>query len=278
MHPVEPIQTVHLFPPLHGELLDLLRALPPADWERATVAPGWSVRDLVAHLLDTDLRRLASGRDGLAAPTPAAPITTHRELVAFLDELNATWVVAARRLSPRVLTDLHALVGPQVAAYLASRDPDSPATGVAWAGEAQSPAWFDTAREYTEKWLHQQQIRDAVGAPLLIAHHWLHPALDTFVRGLPHTFRTVTAPPETSVTLTITEPLAESWTVSATEVGWRLFVGADPRAVASVTLDPDIAWRVFTKGLAPAVAQQHAELSGDPDLAAHVLELVAIMA
>jgi hypothetical protein len=33
---------------------------------------------------------------------------------------------------------------------------------VAWAGEAESKNWFHVARDYSEKWHHQQQIREAV--------------------------------------------------------------------------------------------------------------------
>jgi hypothetical protein len=136
--------------------------------------------------------------------------------------------IGARRLSPRVLIDLHELVGPQVARLFSSLDPFAPALGVAWAGEEGSAVWFDTAREYTEKWLHQQHIRDAVGAALLTERRWMYPVLDTFVRGLPHTFRTLNASPGTHVTLTVTEPLAESWTITAATGGWQLAKGAAP--------------------------------------------------
>lgn len=95
MDPIEPLQTAHLFLPLHQELLGLLRSLSHEDWERPTAAAGWSVRDMVAHLLDTDLRRLSFQRDGLAPLAPSAPIVTDRDLVAFLDELNATSGCAA---------------------------------------------------------------------------------------------------------------------------------------------------------------------------------------
>jgi hypothetical protein len=35
---------------------------------------------------------------------------------------------------------------------------------VAWAGEAESTNLFDTAREYTERWHHDMQIRSPLGA------------------------------------------------------------------------------------------------------------------
>ena len=64
---------------------------------------------------------------------------------------------------------------------------------VSWAGEARSPVWFDVARELTERWHHQQQIRDAVGADPLTTREFLHPVLDTFMRALPFASRHVTA-------------------------------------------------------------------------------------
>src|SRR6266851_4585015 len=162
MYPLGPIETVTLFPPLHEELMRLLRNLSPEDWQRPTVCTGWMVRDIAAHLLDGDLRRLSFTRDGVFPPPPPAPIQSHQDLVGFLNGLNAEWVRAARRMSPRVLVDLLELTGPQVSAYFASLHPDGEAAfSVGWAGEPVSANWFDTAREYTERWHHQQQIRDA---------------------------------------------------------------------------------------------------------------------
>ena len=73
--------------------------------------------------------------------------------------------------------------------------------------------WFDIGREYTERWLHQQQIRDAVGAPGLTGRAWLHPTLDIFVRALPHTFRHARAAPGSSVRVEIEGEAGGVWTV-----------------------------------------------------------------
>ena len=51
------------FRPLYREIVDLLRTLTAEDWERPTIARAWRVRDVVAHLLDTMLRRLSFHRD-----------------------------------------------------------------------------------------------------------------------------------------------------------------------------------------------------------------------
>ena len=68
--PPGPLITAHLFPTLDAQLIDLLRSLAPDDWERQTIAPRWKVKDVAAHLLDTQLRKLSFGRDGYT-PSPA---------------------------------------------------------------------------------------------------------------------------------------------------------------------------------------------------------------
>ncbi|HEX8904487.1 MAG TPA: maleylpyruvate isomerase N-terminal domain-containing protein [Longimicrobiaceae bacterium] len=124
MEPIPPLYTADLFPPLHGELIGLLRGLSPEDWERPTVAGRWHVRDIVAHLLDIDLRKLSVNRDGHLA-APAEPIRSHEELMRFLNGLNAEWIGAARRLSPRVLVELHSFTGPLVSVRISGEAGDA---------------------------------------------------------------------------------------------------------------------------------------------------------
>ena len=133
MQPLQPIDTRHLFAPLHAELMALLRALAPDDWNRPTIARAWRVRDVAAHLLETQLRRLSGQRDGHRLPPD-------RPLIDYLNDLNATWVAAARRFSPRVIVDLLEATGPTFAAFMESLPlHDRAPFGVAWAkGEARS--------------------------------------------------------------------------------------------------------------------------------------------
>ncbi|MDQ3223076.1 MAG: maleylpyruvate isomerase N-terminal domain-containing protein, partial [Gemmatimonadota bacterium] len=136
---------------LHAELMALLRGLAPADWSRPTACALWSVKDITAHLLDTTLRRLSFGRDGLET-APDTAISGYSDLVAYLNRLNAEWTTATRRLSPPVLIDLLDFTSGQVHAFFQSLDPHSPARfPVSWAGEDVSPNWFDIGREYTER-------------------------------------------------------------------------------------------------------------------------------
>ena len=276
--PVRPVRLVHLFPGLHRELMSVLRRLEPAEWTRPTACALWSVKDIVAHLLDSCLRRLSFGRDGLTA-SPQRLIASYADLVEYLNHLNAEWVAATRRLSPRVLMELMDLVDPQLQAYFESLDPDAPATfGVAWAGEDRSPNWFDIGREYTERWLHQQQIREAVRMPGLNARPWLHPALDIFVRALPYTYRKLEAQPGTSLRFEVRGDAGGVWTLARIEGRWLLYAGLDPGAAARVSLDQETAWKLFSKGLSAEQVARDIHIEGDLRLGQPVLGALAVMA
>jgi uncharacterized protein (TIGR03083 family) len=279
MKPAEPIFVTGVYAQLHDELMALLKSLSSDEWHKPTAAGQWQVRDIVAHLLDSDIRRLSFQRDNAPQVPPDKPIESYRDLVDFLNQLNADWVKAARRISPQLLIEFHALTGPRVAALFQSLDPFGSALfGVAWAGEEGSLNWFDIAREYTEKWHHQQQIRDAVGAAPLHERKWLFPVLDTFLRGLPHTYRELAAEDGTRIVFHITSDAGGEWTLSRENNAWKLYSGSADAAACTVRMDGDTAWRLLTKGLSRESAAARVEFSGNVSLGHPILGMLAVMA
>lgn len=278
LRPVAPVFLVDLLPGLHHQMMTLLRGLGPSDWDLPTACTLWSVKDIAAHLLDGSLRRLSFGRDRLeAAPVPV-PVS-YAELVAYLNRLNAEWTTAARRLSPRILMDLLDSTAPQVHAFLRSLDPHAAALfSVAWAGEDSSPNWFDIGREYTERWLHQQQIREAVGAPGLTGREWLAPTLDIFMRALPFTYRDVAAATGQAVRFDIEGEAGGVWTLVRENAGWRLFTGSDGTPGARVSLGQETAWKLFSKGLTRDRARATIRIDGNQQLGEPVFSSLAVMA
>ncbi len=279
LQPVGPIFVAHLFAELHQLLVALLRGLEEEQWESPTVCGSWTVRDVAAHLLDGDLRRLSFQRDGLPLLQPDEPITGYHSLLRFLDQLNADWVRAARRLSPAVLIAMLELSGRELAAFFQTLDPYAISSmGVAWAGEDTSPNWFDLAREYTEKWMHQQHIRDAVGLPGIDTQQLMYPVLDTFMRALPHAYRNTNAMEGATILFTIAGPAGGVWSLRREGERWQLYHGGAEHAEAHITLGQDTAWRIFTKGLDIKDARARVEVRGDERLAGVFLQTVAIMA
>src|SRR5690349_2036680 len=115
---LKPVLTAHLFRKLERMLVELLRSLGPDDWEKSTISRRWKVKDVAAHLLDTQLRRLTICRDGY---TPeAATISSQTELVAFVNRLNREGVSMYRRLSPGILISLMETISAQTCAYFES--------------------------------------------------------------------------------------------------------------------------------------------------------------
>lgn len=276
-----PIETLPLFPELSRRFVALLESLAPKDWEKP-VSAQWRVRDVVAHLVDTSLRRLSMQRDGHANKSAPAG-DDYASLLAYLNRLNAEWVAAMDRLSPRVLVELVRSNDAQMHALFSSLDPTGPAMWpVAWAGETQSQNWFDIAREYTEKWHHAQQVFEAAGRPSTITGRALmHPFVDTLMRGLPQGLRACEAPASTAIRIDVAGEAGGEWSVVRDGAMWRLCEPQSPRATTAVTMSQDEAWKVLMKRISAADARARYKsiwIVGDQKLGDAILETVCVMA
>jgi uncharacterized protein (TIGR03083 family) len=273
---LNPILCAHLLRPVDEKLIDLLSALAPGEWELQTVAPLWKVRDVAAHLLDTALRKLSQVRDSCCVE--AAAIRSPQDVVTLVNRLNREGVTVYRRLSPRVLIDMMKLVSKQFADFHEALNPFAAATfNVSWAGEETSLNWFDTARELTERWHHQQQIRLATDRPGIMIRELYHPVLDCFLRGLPHAFLEVKASLGTVLLVEISGECGGQWFLERGPEAWNLVEGSGSDVTTRVTVPQELAWRLFTKGLDRSSACAQLEINGDRDLGERILELTAIV-
>ena len=229
------------FPELRAGLLDLLESLSDAQWAAPTACTGWDVRDVVAHLLGDLLGRL-SGSDQAATFRPG------ESLEHYIDRANDEWVIAARRIGRRQLIDLIDSCGAALDEEWARRDLAERSLGVSWAGMNASPLWFDIGRELTELWVHESQIRRAVGEsdePRVD----VAVVLDIFARGLPFTLANVDDPSIVDFALTIRptgptwflqrEPRSNEWSITHAH--------DDPSAPPRVALDATDAWQTWTR-------------------------------
>jgi uncharacterized protein (TIGR03083 family) len=270
-----PLDVRPLFPRERAELLTLLRGLDATDWQRQTVCPGWTVHDVVAHVVHDYIRKLSGRRDRFPAPGPVEGET----LPVFLDRVNQEFVDVAARWSPPVLIDLLDDLGPELERLWESLELDRLGEAVSWAApEAPAPVWLDVAREYTEYWVHQQQIRDAAGVPGADDDELTFPVMDAFLRAVPFALRLVPAGPGTCAQIRVTGPGAGTWTIGRRDRDWAVMRGAAAQpAAAEVELSSDCLWRVATRGISVQAAREQASVSGDEKLASAVLSLVSIV-
>jgi uncharacterized protein (TIGR03083 family) len=273
----EPILCAPLLRKVDAHLIELLASLAPDDWGIQTVSPSWQVRDVAAHLLDTALRKLSLVRDGCFVE--GVEIRSPQDVVTLVNRLNREGVTVYRRLSPEMMIGMMKSVCEQSASFHESLDPFAAAAfSVSWAGEETSQNWFDTARELTERWHHQQQIRLAVGRPGIMTSELYHPVLDCFMRGLPHAYRNVDASIGMMVQFRISGECGGNWFLVKGASSWKLVTESSGSVLSQVTIPQEIAWRVFTKGIDRSSALDQIQIAGKRELGLHVLNMTAIVA
>lgn len=269
------IDTIDLFPVIGERLVALLSGLGDDDFERPTQFERWRVKDICAHLVDTAVRRLSFQRDGYRPHNGAAP-GSYRELVSLVTDLADRWADAFVAVSPRVLVGMLERYQGELHGFLASLDPLAEAPfAVAWAGEERSPNWFDVAREYTERWHHQAQLREALGAEPLYEPGLYRPVLETFLRALPHHYRDVERPAGYRFRVEIAGPAGVRRDIVRGRDSWLLDDGdaSEPDAIARV---PEAsAWKIFTRWRDRSAYVVEAE--GDPALGDRLKEMNCLL-
>jgi uncharacterized protein (TIGR03083 family) len=253
-----------------ADLLELLSGLDDVQWRAPTQAPGWTAKDVALHLLDDDLGWLSRGRDG--DDTGLLPVDDHETFVRSLAAKNQRWVDGAQGLSREVVIGLLAWAGEQVDAYYDGMD--LAARGhVSWAG-GDVPVWFDIEQDLTERWVHQQQIRRAVGVDAGYAARYLPLVLGTFVWAFPAQYR-ADAPQGTAVGLDL--GAGPGWTLTRTSDAWVLDEGLPAEPAAVLRADAETSWRLLTGALGAADATPSLQVHGDRHLTGPLLRVRGII-
>lgn len=267
-----------LFFDLDHMLIEVLNGLSLSEWELPTVAGTWTVKDIAAHLLDGNIRSLSMLRDHYQGERPSN-IRNYGDLMIFLNKLNDDWVTAMRRVSPKQIVDMLANSGAEYCQYISSLDVDEKSVfSVAWAGEDQSTNGFHIAREYTEKWHHQQQIRLAVGqeAALYDKKFYL-PYLNTSMQALPHFYRDVIGEKDDVIVVEISEPINEKWILIYDGKSWQLSKNLTKIPTTKVSIDATIAWRIMTSSKLIENVRHYINIEGNERLGEKFLEVRAVM-
>lgn len=260
-----------LFVPDRLALLSLLGSLTPQQWTANTACPGWDVRDVALHILGGDLANIAGRRDGAWGLQPSAD----ESLGTFINRINQEWVATARRLSPRLIIQLLQFAGPVLFDHLDSLDLDAVGGPVSWAGPEPAPVWLDVAREYMERWVHQQHIRDAVGRPGQDKARFVAPVIAASMHAVP---LAMSLGRNGTLVIEVQGKGGGVWTVTSDPGQWSLREGRASSADCTVSLPVHDWWRMMTVGMTPTEAAVRARVDGDSDFARAAFRAVAIIA
>lgn len=198
----------------------LLADLPAEDWDRATPCPGWDVRANVAHIIGTEW--MMAGR-----PSPELPVDrdaiphVRNDIGAF----NEAWVLAHVGTDPAELLAMLREITPVRLAALRAMSPEG------WAAESFTPAGPDAYGRFIrirvfDCWMHEQDIRDAVGRPGHTTGLPVEVTIDEMAAAMGFAVgKRAGAPDGTSVTFDLTD------------IDRRIHVAVDGRAAVVDALD-----------------------------------------
>lgn len=135
----------------------LLAGLTDAQWQTATSLPGWTVHDVVGHIVGTEL--MLSG-----TPTPEGPAVRPEHVNNDIGALNEAWVEHLRGETPAgLLAKYREVIAARKEALSAMPDQEWNAVGFTPAGP-DSYGRFMRVRVF-DCWMHEHDIREAVGKP-----------------------------------------------------------------------------------------------------------------
>jgi uncharacterized protein (TIGR03083 family) len=140
-----------------GSLLEATEGLTDGEWATPTACPGWDVKDNLSHLIGIE-----RGLDGEQPPTVALRATEH--LRNPIGEANELWVEARRALpGDEVRAEFAAVTARRLARLRAMSDEDFAEVG--WSPVGQVPRSVFMEVRIMDSWIHEQDIRVALGRP-----------------------------------------------------------------------------------------------------------------
>jgi uncharacterized protein (TIGR03083 family) len=163
--PSRPVTTLNKSDVLDGlfgswdEIDRIVGALTESEWQAATPLPGWSVRDVVAHVIGTE-----SMLQGVATPEADVDVSTLKHVRNDIGVLNERWVRQLRGVSAADMLEKFRTTTDQRREALSAMTDDD------WNQITATPAGPDTYGRFMrvrafDCWMHEHDIRDALDRP-----------------------------------------------------------------------------------------------------------------
>jgi uncharacterized protein (TIGR03083 family) len=256
-----------------GSLAGLGQDLDAGDWDRPTACPGWDVKDQFSHLIG--IERLLLGE---ATPTWDQPLGDHvRNDFAAMHE---PWVAVRRALDgPVVQAEFVEVTTRRLAALEARGEEEWALIGYSPAGEVPYAEFMDL--RVFDSWVHEQDVRAAVGQPGGSGGLASSMALDNVEKAMGYVVGKKAAAPEGSVvTFAVTGAPGDERRFSLQIAGGRATRVPEPEAgTVTVTLSSLDFMRLGCGRTTPAAvdAAKGLGLAGDPALAQAIVNSMNFM-
>lgn len=244
---------------------DLCAPLSDAEWATPTALPGWTVQDNVSHIIGVE-RMLA----GEAAP--AVDVSHLAHAADPFAQAMETWIEARRSWTgAAVLADFDEITDQRITALQAMTDEEFAKVGFSPVGEIPYRD-FMRVRVF-DSWMHEQDIRRALGRPGHLTGPEVDVALERFEGALGFVVgKRAGAPDGSSVVFVVEGPTPRTYAVVVD--GRAALVPdppADPTATITLPLETFVALGGGRWDGAEAQASGTVRVEGDDALAGRVL-------
>lgn len=253
-----------------ASMADVGAALDGAEWELPTGCPGWSVKDQFSHVIGTE--RMLLGEEPPPAGEPGTGFVRN-DIGAW----NERWVAARRPLpGDDVLAEFVEVTDRRSSALRAMGDDD-------FAAPAMTPVGPGTYRDFMtirlfDCWVHEQDVRRAVGRPGHQTGLGAETALVTIQGSLPRTVAKLAGAPEgASVAFAMEGDQAAEWAVGVEGGRGRTLEAVPSEVTAEVRTDLDTLVALACGRWNPdsALAEGRVTVTGDEALARRVVANLA---
>lgn len=238
----------------------LLGELAEAEWRLPSVLPGWSVQDMVAHMIGTE--------SWLGGQAPPEPPHDPMELPHVRNEVavrNESWVLAFRPQPPaQVLERFRSVTDHRLGVLRGMTDED-------FYRQAWTPAGEDTYARFMrirvfDCWMHEQDIRATLGRQGHDGGPCAEMALDEVASAVGYLVgKRAGAPSGSAVSLRLTGPVHRDFHI---EVDGRAAVveSLSRPATATVSMSSNLFTRLAGGRVDPADHLGQVAITGDREL------------
>ncbi|MFF4318431.1 maleylpyruvate isomerase family mycothiol-dependent enzyme [Streptomyces sp. NPDC001568] len=250
---------------------ELVLPLPERDWNRATPCPGWSVRDVVSHIIGIECEQLGDPR-----PIHTLPRDLRHVVDEFTRYMEVQVDVRRHHTAPEMTSELeYTVIRRSRQLRNEKRDPSTMVRGPL--GEQVTLEQALRLRAF-DVWIHEQDLRAALGVP----GNWDSPgayvAQDMLLAGLPKAVaKGAGAPANSAVVIDVHGPLEFMRTVRVDAAG-RGTLDKSPSLGPAVTLTLD--WETYVRLAAgrvrPRTVADRVKAEGDQELAGAILAAFAV--
>ncbi|MDH6111802.1 uncharacterized protein (TIGR03083 family) [Kitasatospora sp. MAP12-15] len=252
---------------------ELVAPLPSDSWNRATECPGWSVRDIVSHVIAVESELLGDPRPIHSLPSDLRHIKDElsRYLELPVDKRRChTTPEMTGELDYVIIRRSRALRTARTEAVDTVRFPGGPFSFDLPYHQLLRMRVFDV-------WVHEQDLRRALRTPGNLASPAALISRDLLVDGLPKVVAKLAgAPAGSTVALDVTGPVEFLRTVRVDENGrgsvdGQITLGPD----VQLTLDWETFLRLATGRTRPEAVTGAVRVDGDTELAGRILAAFA---